>query len=95
MIWPVLGRESHLLFDASTFGTLLQGSGYCPVQLLRDLTHGEALPVQADHRLSVEDPPGPVSEQISTRPTVHRAADLAALESVVVAPLASLGALQD
>jgi len=69
MIWSVLSRESHVLFEPSTFGTRFHGSGYCPqpeVNLLRDLAHGETLAVQADHCLSVEDPPGTVRGQIST-----------------------------
>jgi len=53
------------------------------------------LPVQADHRVSVEDLPRTMWGQVPTRPAVHRVADLAVLVSLSVAHLSSAGALQD
>ena len=101
IIWSVLGRESPVLFAASTFGTRLQGSGsgilspQPEVNLLRDLTHGETLAVQADNCLSVEDPLWAIWGQISAGTTMHGSTDLAALESLAVVLLAGAGALQD
>lgn len=64
-------------------------------QLPRDLAHGEALPVRANHRVSVEDPPGTIRRQVPTRPTVHPMTDLATLESLPVALLGDAAEVED